>query len=481
MNRNCLLSICIAAGSTLLGTTPDATAGDGACSATETGKVYGMEPDGAGPQAGARFGFAVDIDAGAAIIGAFLNDSGGENVGRVSMYRFDGNSWNIETTATPQPSTLNGYSGNAVAMSDSGSVAIVGGQSSNASGPPNSGAAWVFRYVPADGWWVQEDILLPDDTQAGDLFGFSVASAGTWAVIGAPQPANGGNGGNGKAYVFTGPGNWSRAYTIIAPDGAPGDQFGISVAQANDVIVIGADNDDDMGQDSGSAYVYRATGGQVDLEAKLTAPDGFAGQVFGHSVDADGDTIIVGAHGGGGPGRAYVFRYDGSSWQPEATLTPSDGQPLDLFGWDVSIDGDTALITALLDDHSGRTDAGSAYMFTRSGSAWTQCSKITAADPDDDDTFGRSAALSGSDAIVGADLDDDFGPDSGSAYMFGLNAGPCNAADLAPAYGVLDLSDVVAFIAAFVAQDPAADLSGDGLFGSDDVTAFINAFFAGCF
>lgn len=423
MTRHASHSIRLAAAAAVCCTSPHLFAGDEPCDISSNGKVYGDYPNNSdGPEPGARFGQAVAIDSGVAVIGAFLDDSGGQNVGRIAMYRFDGNTWNIETAATPQPSTQDGFSGNAVDISDSGRVAIVGGQFSNASGQPASGAAWVFRYVPADGWWVQEDILLPSDPQSNDLFGFSVSSAGTWAVIGAPQSLNGGP---GKAYVFIGPGAWNQTYELNAPDAANGDNFGIAVAQSNDVIVIGADNDDDMGTDSGSVYVYRASGGAPALEAKLTAPDGYAGQVFGHAVDVHNDTILVGAHGGGA-GRVYVFRDDGSNWNLEATLTPPDGSPIDLFGWNVSLDGDNALVTSVLDDHSGQADAGSAYLYQREGAAWSFCSKITADDAAANDTFGRSAALSGSHIIVGADLDDDWGADSGSAYLYEFDGQPAS-------------------------------------------------------
>ena len=101
-----------------------------------------------------------------------------------------------------------------------------------------------------------------------------------------------------------------------------------------------------------------------------------------------------------------------------AKLLASDGATSDSFGYSVSMssDGNTAIVGAHNDD-SGR---GSAYIYTRSGSTWSQQAKLTASDGAADDHFGISVSISsdGNTAIVGAYLDDDKGDNSGSAYIF---------------------------------------------------------------
>ena len=58
--------------------------------------------------------------------------------------------------------------------------------------------------------------------------------------------------------------------------------------------------------------------------------------------------------------------------------------------------------------------------------------------------------------------------------------GGCNDADLAQPFGILDLTDVDAFVAAFLPGLPAADLNGDGIIDLTDIDLFVTAFLVGC-
>jgi hypothetical protein len=100
-------------------------------------------------------------------------------------------------------------------------------------------------------------------------------------------------------------------------------------------------------------------------------------------------------------------------------LTASDGAESDNFGWSVSISGDYAVVGAYGDDDKGSA-SGSAYVFVRSGTTWTEQQKLTASDGASTDFFGHSVSISGDTAIVGADGNDDKGINSGSAYVFAL-------------------------------------------------------------
>jgi ELWxxDGT repeat protein len=100
----------------------------------------------------------------------------------------------------------------------------------------------------------------------------------------------------------------------------------------------------------------------------------------------------------------------------EHKLTASDGADGDWFGWSLSISGDTALVGASRDDDQG-SDSGSAYVFVRDGTSWSQQAKLTASDSAADDFFGRAVSISGDTALVGAYADDDQGTSSGSAYV----------------------------------------------------------------
>ena len=156
-------------------------------------------------------------------------------------------------------------------------------------------------------------------------------------------------------------------------------------------------------------------------EFKITASDGARNDRFGYSVSISGDYAIVGADSdddnGIFSGSAYVFKRSGTSWTQEAKLLASDGATGDQFGFSVSISGDYAVVGAFADDDNGE-NSGSAYLFKRSGTSWTQEAKLLASDGAAGDQFGLSASISGDYAVVGAFADDDNGDRSGSAYLY---------------------------------------------------------------
>ena len=165
-----------------------------------------------------------------------------------------------------------------------------------------------------------------------------------------------------------------RELKLVAKDGAANDSFGASVGISKDTAIVGAVWDDDMGTDSGSAYVFvRGDDGTWSQQAKLLAPDGKENDAFGFSVDISEDTAIVGAtnasENGVAMGAAYVFVRTGSEWKLEAKLLPSVGATDDQFGFAVALDGEIAIIGAPADDEIAM-DAGAAYTFNRSGTSW---------------------------------------------------------------------------------------------------------------
>ena len=204
---------------------------------------------------------------------------------------------------------------------------------------------------------------------------------------------------------------------LTASDGVAGDLFGHSVAVDGDTAVVGAYEDE---SEKGAAYVLaKDSSGAWSQVAKLTASDGDAssdgeaGDIFGWSVAVDWDTVVAGARY---DDSAYVFTKPGTGWATAtetAKLTASDGVVGDWFGQSVAVDGDTVVVGASEDDGSG-----SAYVFTKAAdSVWTdatQTAKLTASDGDDFDEFGKSVAVDGDTVVAGAPNNDGYG----SAYVF---------------------------------------------------------------
>ncbi len=212
-------------------------------------------------------------------------------------------------------------------------------------------------------------------------------------------------------------------FKLIASDGATDDQLGYSVAIDGDYAIVGAWMDDDNGDDSGSAYIFKRDGTDMwTQQAKLIASDGAAGDYFGCSVAIAGDYAIVGAYGddvgeNNNQGSAYIFEKPGSGWTTmteTAKLTASDGAISDNLGISVAIGDDYAVVGAYGDD----SDTGSAYIFKRAGTSWNQEAKLLASDGAVGDYFGKSVAIDGAYAIVGANGADD---DKGSAYVYDIS------------------------------------------------------------
>jgi hypothetical protein len=261
------------------------------------------------------------------------------------------------------------------------------------------------------------------EVAAGDFFGFAVAVEGSTALVGAEfDDDNGENA--GAIYVFTRSGGvWTEQQKLTAEDGSAGDFFGYSIAMHGEIAVIGAWGDDDNGSNSGSAYVFRRTAGGWTEWQKLTAGDGEAFDQYGQRVDVDSQTAVIGAISNDDDGAVYVYRRSHGGWVEQQKLTDDNGTDADQFGGAVAVDGATILVGAVLDDENG-SNAGAVYAFTRSAGVWSEQQKLMSSDGAGDDNFGGHLALDGDIAFIGAALDDDNGDNSGSVYVFARSAGP---------------------------------------------------------
>jgi len=267
--------------------------------------------------------------------------------------------------------------------------------------------------------WIEQQKILPSDGSDWDRFGSSVSVDGDYAVVGANFDDDDGEA-SGSAYIFKRLGDtWSEQAKITASDGAFNDHFGCSVSIDGEYTVIGACREDDNGAESGSAYIFKRIGDTWSEQAKITASDGAINDHFGYSVSISGDYAVIGVYDNiyAGLGSAYVFHRTGTIWSEQANLAASDGAPVDFFGSSVSISGDYAVIGAFGDDDNGSA-SGSAYIFHRDGTSWSEQAKIIASDGSCSDRFGWSVSISGDYVLIGTDLGDDSENSSGSAYIF---------------------------------------------------------------
>lgn len=227
--------------------------------------------------------------------------------------------------------------------------------------------------------------------------------------------------------IFTGTSNadLTEITKLISGDGAYSDYFGSSVSISGDYALVGAPGDDEMSRiNCGSVYIFkRSASSWIQMGSKLIAQDGAPNDAFGYSVSINGEYAIVGA-----PfhshfetykfyGTAYIFKLTENVWQQVAKLSASDKEANDYFGSSVAISSGFAIVGAPFDDDNGK-DSGSAYIFQRSGSTWSQVKKLLPAEVSAGDYFGNSVAINGDDAVVGAPRDDnERGTNAGSIYI----------------------------------------------------------------
>lgn len=362
------------------------------------------------------FGWTTAIAGNYAIIGASEDDDLGPVSGSAYIFKNVGSGWDEHQKLLASDGSSYDTFGNAVALSDS--YAVVGAQL-NDDAAFNAGAVYVFKLD--NGIWIEATKLRASDAADEDHFGSSVAISGDYIVVGASLDDDLGTN-SGSAYVFRRDDTtWVQEAKLLASDGEIDDRFE-EVSISGDYIIVGAWGDKDQGDLTGAAYIFKREGSTWIQETKLTASDASGGDQFGLDVSMSGNYAIVGAYGnddsGENSGSAYIFRRDSTGWIEDTKLTPGDGADFDEFGISVSISGDFALVGADVDDDSGE-NSGSAYLFKRDGSTWTEDLKLTASDGEPYDYFGISVALTENHLLIGAGGDDDNAFDAGAAYVFG--------------------------------------------------------------
>ena len=362
---------------------------------------------------------------------------------------------------------------------DSSATGANGNQVSN--GSTDSGAVYVF--VRNGTTWTQQAYLKASNTGSVDQFGRSVSVSGDTLLVGAWfEDSNatgvGGSGANdsalesGAAYVFVRNGTtWSQQAYLKASNTGAGDRFGYSVSLDGDTALVGAYGEDSNAtgvggdqanngvSDSGAGYVFVRNGSTWSQQAYLKASNTGATDWFGSSTSLAGDTALVGAYredsnalgvdGNQGSnsatdaGAAYVFVRSGTSWSQQAYLKASNTWTTDWFGYALAVSGDTIAVGAIQEDSSATgvdgdqgdnsaVDSGATYLFTRSGTTWTQQAYLKASNTETNDIFGYWMAVHGGTLVVGAkgedgnatgvggDQGNNAASDAGAAYVFDL-------------------------------------------------------------
>jgi len=319
------------------------------------------------------------------------------------------------------------------AVAISGNYAIVGAQREDDAGGTESGKVYIYNVTTGALVYTLNN---PNaySTSAGDFFGSPVDISGNYAIVGAPYEDDSGGSSSGKAYIYnvtTG----TLIHTLNNPNAfgtSDSDLFGISVAISGNYAVVGAYNEDDAGgTESGKAYIFNVTTGQLLHTLNNPNPVGTsASDFFGYSVGISDRFVVVGAYGedeasATDSGKVYIFNLIfgnilGTLNNPNAFDTPA----FDIFGYSVAISGNYAIVGSYEDD-AGGINSGKAYIFNvATAQLLHTLNNPNPVGTSSSDFFGYSVGISGNYAIVGAYGEDETGvTNPGKAYIFNVATG----------------------------------------------------------
>jgi hypothetical protein len=307
----------------------------------------------ASAQTDGRFGSAVALSADLAVVGA-------EYQGTAHVFRRQGTTWVEEQELRDSGLFPVSHFGGSVSLS--GNVIAVGARYDyQNTALPRTGAVYVFRHNGSQ--WVQEQRLSPARGADLDQFGVSVALDGGYLVVGTPyDDRRGSNRGSATVFQYQGT-SWVQLQKLFPNVGFARDLFGSQVAIEGTTVVVGS-LEPDRSINSGSAYVYRRQGTDWIQEQRLQPSNRGTPDYFGARLACQGSTILVGApNRGSGRGNAFLFRFDGSSWQEQRRFRRGDRAMEDHLGYAVALHGDAALASAPGREHASMAAAGSVLAF----------------------------------------------------------------------------------------------------------------------
>jgi hypothetical protein len=365
-----------------------------------------------------NFGRSVAISGNYAAGGAKGDDDKGDNAGAVYMLNYDGNKWAQKQKIIPDDAKVNDYFGCAVGIEER--TAIFGAYGSDGSGS-KSGAAYIYS-LSSDGWQFSQK-LTADDAQANDYFAYAVDISDNYAIVGAYGDDDKASMA-GSAYIFERQtdNTWIQKQKLLDDQGDRNDQFGYAVAISENYAIVGSYRDDDKGDSSGSALIYKREQEMWVLQAKLLASDGQPNDYFGYDVAISGDYAAVGAYRSdddsrNNVGSVYIFKYDRGVWNFQTKLVPIQGSSNDYFGFSVAFSGTRLLVGAYGDDDKGST-SGAAYLYILEGDQWNMQKKYIASDGATYDYFGYDIAVGDQGLIMGAYGNDENGSMAGAVYIY---------------------------------------------------------------
>jgi trimeric autotransporter adhesin len=402
------------------------------------------------PGAGDNLGQAIALDGDTLVGGAPNEDSaakgvnppspaadGAKDSGAVYVYAHSGQAWLQQAYVKPSDTAAGQLFGCSVAL-EANTLAV------GAMHDANLGAVYVYERT-GDQWRETVKLAAPDAAAVNGEFGQAVTLQGDTLVIGQGGSDNGVSQ-SGAAYVYTrtATSGWTLKQKLLANPQSIDGWFGSSVTLRGNYLVVGATGEQTGSPSSGAAYVFR-TGDSFTQVAVLKPSTATLGGFFGQYTAISGDTIAVStfnSNAGLTNGIVYVFnRTKDDEFAQQAALQSSNNASGDYFGSGLALAGDDLVVGSSHEgssahgvngDTSGPVlkNSGAAYVFRRSGNAWTQLTHLKLSQPSANDQFGSAVAISGDTIAISAAFDassvggidpghsDTAAMDSGALYLF---------------------------------------------------------------
>lgn len=373
-------------------------------------------------QLNTQLGYAVAGDTSYLAIASPYDDTGGEDCGIVGIYSTSTGAL-IQRLTNPEPSAqaLFGWS-----VAVAGNWVVVGVKDDD-TGAGDAGVAYVYDLASATPT-VPAYVLENPNPGENDSFGYSVAISGNHVVVGTPNGSLT-TGDAGAAYVFDlGSANPTQATVSLPNPAAGGQSFGFAVAISGTRVVVGSPQDNGTG-DLSRAYVYDiGSGTPAAPVASFADATPATNERFGAAVAVAGNRVIVGAPledtGADNAGACYVYDFTaGTPASPAATIANPAPLLADEFGGALAISGTRLAVGIPLDDPNN-ADSGRVYIYDLAGGSpalWTTLENPT---PQSNDNFGRSVGFAGNRFVTAAHGDNTGGSDVGSAYVFDFSGAP---------------------------------------------------------
>ena len=422
-----------------------------------------------------QFGSQVTIEGDRAAITSPKNDDNGSDTGSAYIFEKQSGVWVEMAKLVPDDMSTNDRFGSSVSLD--GDRLIVGAEYGWNMGS-RSGCAYIYDRSSA-GEWIQQARISAWDAEAPDHFGSEVAVDGDTIWVAVPRDDD--VRGSVRIFKRQEDGTWPEIQKLNIPAEEDSRFYGCSISLQNDIGVIGSLG---INEFTGKAFVYKLDStGSWNLHSTLTASDASLDDRFGSYVDLDDDRIIIGASEdddlGESSGSAYIFEEDtDGNWNEIAKLTAAGGMAGDRFGRCVAISGDLAIVSAEESDRE-RPNGGAAFTFRRgSDGSWMYENTLIASDAAPGDLLSRKLCLSGTQAVLGSFRNDTTaGTDTGAAYLFQLPAPPeINCPEDLDGNMTVSIDDLLTVLNDWgCSSDCSSDINGDDKVDIEDLLRVIDA------